>query len=64
MIFEKQCLNIDLFDRLLKLPDEIQMAIKEGELMMGHARALVNVENSENQLAILKEKNKSFQTTS
>ena len=46
--------TVNNYLRLLKLPDEIQMAIKEGELMMGHARALVNVENSENQLAIFR----------
>ena len=43
--------TVNNYLRLLKLPDEIQMAIKEGKLMMGHARALVNVENPENQLA-------------
>jgi ParB family transcriptional regulator, chromosome partitioning protein len=46
--------TVNNYLRLLKLPDEIQMAIKEGELMMGHARALVNVENPENQLAIFR----------
>lgn len=46
--------TVNNYLRLLKLPDEIQMAIKEGSLMMGHARALVNVENAENQLAIFK----------
>ena len=46
--------TVNNYLRLLKRPDEIQMAIKEGELMMGHARALVNVENPENQLAIFR----------
>jgi ParB family transcriptional regulator, chromosome partitioning protein len=50
----KKRTTVNNYLRLLKLPDEIQMAIKEGHLMMGHARALVNVENSENQLAIFK----------
>jgi ParB family chromosome partitioning protein len=50
----KKRTTVNNYLRLLKLPDEIQMAIKEGELMMGHARALVNVENSENQLAIFR----------
>ncbi len=46
--------TVNNYLRLLKLPDEIQMAIKEGTLMMGHARALINVENAENQLAIFR----------
>jgi len=50
----KKRTTVNNYLRLLKLPDEIQRAIKEGELMMGHARALVNVENSENQLAIFR----------
>jgi len=31
--------------RLLKLPDEIQIAIAEDRISMGHARALINIEN-------------------
>ena len=46
--------TVNNYLRLLRLPDEIQLAIKEGRLMMGHARALVNVENTERQLAIFK----------
>ena len=46
--------TVNNYLRLLKLPDEIQLAIKEGELMMGHARALVNVEDEANQMAIFK----------
>ena len=38
--------------RLLKLPAEIQIGIIEKEITMGHARALVSVENTEDQLAI------------
>ncbi len=44
--------TVNNYLRLLRLPDEIQMAIKDGELMMGHARALVNVEDEQTQLAI------------
>ena len=33
--------------RLLKLPPEIQMAIKEGKLTMGHAKALLSVDNAD-----------------
>ncbi len=33
--------------RLLKLPSEIQESLKRGEISMGHARALLGVDNSE-----------------
>ena len=46
--------TVNNYLRLLKLPDEIQLAIKEGLIMMGHARALVNVKNTERQLQIFK----------
>lgn len=39
--------TVNNYLRLLKLPDQIQLAIKNGELMMGHARALINVEDPE-----------------
>ena len=38
--------------RLLKLPAEIQVGLRDGKISMGHARALVNVSNSETQLNI------------
>ena len=38
--------------RLLKLPAEIQMGLKERKLSMGHARAIVSVENPEDPLKI------------
>ena len=44
--------TVNNYLRLLRLPDEIQLAIKDGDIMMGHARALVNVENPERQMAI------------
>lgn len=40
--------------RLLKLPPELQVAIRDEKISMGHARALVNIEDEETQLAILK----------
>lgn len=40
--------------RLLKLPPDVQAAIRDGELGMGHARALVNIENIDHQLDIFK----------
>ena len=42
------------FLRLLKLPAEIQIAIRDGYITMGHARALVNVKDKAKQLVILK----------
>lgn len=40
--------------RLLKLPPEIQKAIKEEKISMGHARAIINIGNVDIQLQILK----------
>ena len=42
------------FLRLLKLPAEIQIAIRDGYITMGHARALVNINDKAKQLIILK----------
>ena len=42
------------FLRLLKLPAEIQIAIRDGYITMGHARALVNISDRTRQLNILK----------
>lgn len=38
--------------RLLKLPAKIQLAVRENEISMGHARALVGIEDSDKQLDI------------
>ena len=47
------------FIRLLKLPPDIQLAVRNGELSMGHARALINVDTIDKQIFIFKEiKNK------
>ena len=40
--------------RLLKLPPDIQIAVRDNRLSMGHARAIISVENSESQLYIFK----------
>ena len=40
--------------RLLKLPPDIQIALRDNRLSMGHARAIINVENPESQLFIFK----------
>ena len=45
--------------RLLKLPPDIQVAVRNNELTMGHARALINVDTVDKQLYIFNEiKNK------
>lgn len=41
--------------RLLKLPPAIQAAIRDKEISMGHARALISVENSDQQLYLFQE---------
>ena len=38
--------------RLLKLPAEIQLGIKDGKIDMGHARALAGIENAADQIRI------------
>ena len=43
------------FIRLLKLPPDIQLAVRSGEISMGHARALINVDTIDRQLFIYKE---------
>jgi ParB family chromosome partitioning protein len=40
--------------RLLKLPPDIQIAVRDNQLSMGHARAIINVENADQQLYIYK----------
>jgi len=41
--------------RLLKLPPDIQVAVRNNELSMGHARALINVDTVDKQLYIFNE---------
>jgi ParB family chromosome partitioning protein len=41
--------------RLLKLPPDIQIAVRKNEISMGHARALVNVDTVDKQLYIYHE---------
>lgn len=40
--------------RLLKLPEPIQLGLRDEQLSMGHARALINVEDDEVQLELAK----------
>ena len=46
--------TITNFLRLLKLPPEIQIALRDGSITMGHARALLPVEQEATQLRLLK----------
>jgi ParB family chromosome partitioning protein len=41
--------------RLLKLPPDIQLAVKNDEISMGHAKALVNLEDVDAQLTVYKD---------
>lgn len=41
--------------RLLKLPPDIQVAVRKNEISMGHARALINVDTVDTQLYIFNE---------
>jgi ParB family chromosome partitioning protein len=43
------------FLRLLKLPPRIQAALRDREVAMGHARALIGIEDQDAQVALLKE---------
>lgn len=43
------------FLRLLKLPPEVQVALRDGFISMGQARAIINIEDKTKQLIILKE---------
>ena len=45
----KKRTTISNYLRLLKLPAEIQLAIKERLISMGHARAIINIEDPETQ---------------
>lgn len=52
--------------RLLKLPPDIQIAVRNGSISMGHARALINVDTVDRQLYIfdeIKEKELSVRQT-
>ncbi len=40
--------------RLLKLPPDIQIALRDNKISMGHARAIINVDSADSQLYIFK----------
>ena len=50
----KKRTTVNNYLRLLKLPPDIQIAIKEQKISMGHARAIVNIEDVALQLEVFK----------
>ena len=55
----KERSTVTNYIRLLKLPPDIQVAVRNGIISMGHARALINVDTVDKQLYIFNEiKNK------
>jgi ParB family chromosome partitioning protein len=44
--------TVNNYLRLLKLPDVIQAAVRDTEISMGHARALINIDNHETQIKL------------
>ena len=46
--------TVNNYLRLLKLPPDIQAGIRDQKISMGHARALINIEDVDKQLAIYK----------
>ncbi|TDH25570.1 ParB/RepB/Spo0J family partition protein [Segetibacter sp. 3557_3] len=51
----KERSTVTNYIRLLRLPPDIQLAVRNGTLSMGHARALINVDTVDKQLFIYNE---------
>lgn len=51
----KERSTVTNYIRLLKLPPDIQLAVRNGSLSMGHARALVTIETVDRQLFVYNE---------
>ena len=51
----KERSTVTNYIRLLKLPPDIQLAVRNGSLSMGHARALVTIDTIDRQLFVYKE---------
>lgn len=49
---DKKRSTITNYLRLLKLPDDIQVGLRQGEISMGHARALISVDDPIKQLEL------------
>ena len=48
----KERSTVTNYIRLLKLPPDIQVAVRNGSISMGHARAIINVDAVEKQLFV------------
>lgn len=62
----KERSTVTNYIRLLKLPPDIQVAVRNGELSMGHARAIINIDTIDKQLFLfheIKEKQLSVRQT-
>ena len=51
----KERSTVTNYIRLLKIPPDIQVSVRNGEITMGHARALINVDMVDKQLFIFNE---------
>jgi ParB family chromosome partitioning protein len=51
----KERSTVTNYIRLLKLPPDIQLAVRNGELSMGHARALINIDTIDKQIYVYNE---------
>ena len=51
----KERSTVTNYMRLLKLPPDIQLAVRSGVISMGHARALINIDEVEKQLFVFNE---------
>jgi ParB family chromosome partitioning protein len=51
----KERTTVTNYIRLLKLPPDIQLAVRNGNLSMGHARALINIDTIDKQLFVYNE---------
>ncbi|WP_291912525.1 ParB/RepB/Spo0J family partition protein [Chitinophaga sp. CB10] len=51
----KERSTVTNYIRLLKLPPDIQVAVRNGQLSMGHARVITGIEKVENQLFLFNE---------
>lgn len=51
----KERSTITNYLRLLKLPPDIQAAVRNGQISMGHARALINIDTVDKQLYVFNE---------
>lgn len=48
----KQRSTVNNYLRLLKLPDDIQAGIRDNKLSMGHARAIINIDDVDEQMLV------------